>query len=725
MKRKKYGKYSGIIAAIALFVVLVAAVLLANFQLAAQFARDTELVNLAARQQTLSQQTVKALLQTDNALGNGSLIDEPLGEFRQAFELFDQTLAAFLRGGQVTAADGSASVMAPLTDPELIAELQAAEQVWIEFRSKIMPIVEFDGTVERDADFSVGDEEGALEGAMYEAIVYSARQNVSAGLLTHMNAVAVSLERSAEQRASLLRAIQVAGIALALASFFIIVFYFLRNLTRSDEALLIAEREKDDILDTVQEGLFLLDSELTFGTQYSAAVETIFRREDLGGQSFVDLLREIVPEKTLETARDYVELFFGNRVNEKLVHDLNPLDQVEVHFKDESSGFVTRYLGFSFKRVTVDEDVSHLLVTVNDITEVVKLKRLLDQSQDQSKTQLDMLMDILHIEPSILNDFLSQADEGIDAINTALKKQVSDQSALQYKLDTIFRRVHSLKGEAGALGLTSIADLAHRIEDRVVALKDNKALTGSDFLPLTMRLDELMSHQQSVRKLVERLVRFRGALQSEAPPSDATGQPVDQRSAPRTDAETLFAGLAERMATEQQKKVELVCHGFDFRDVPELYRKAVKDMSVQFIRNGISHGIELPEERLQAQKGQQGRLFLSFQRTDGQTYELKYRDDGRGLCVDQIREAAVARGFVAADQIGSLNDRQAMSLIFKRGFSTARTVDGSAGRGVGMDVVRHLVHELGGRVQMSTSAGKYTAFTVTLPAQTAQSVEAA
>ena len=199
----------------------------------------------------------------------------------------------------------------------------------------------------------------------------------------------------------------------------------------------------------------------------------------------------------------------------------------------------------------------------------------------------------------------------------------------------------------------------------------------------------------------------------------------EQRRAARADAEKLFAGLVERMAAEQQKKVELVCHGFDFRDVPERFRKAVKDMSVQLLRNGVCHGIELPDERLQAQKAQQGRLFLSFHQTDAKTYELKSRDDGRGLCMDRIREAAVARGFVAADQIARLNDRQAMSLIFKRGFSTAPTVDGGAGRGVGMDVVRHLVHELGGRVRMSTAAGKYTAFTVTLPTQAAQAVEAA
>lgn len=714
MTKTRTGKYSGIITAIALFVALDAAVLMANFYMASQFARDTELVNLAARQQTLSQQTVKALLQTDNALGSGDRVDRPLAEFKQSFALFDETLNAFRGGGEITTPQGTRGHIEPLDDPVLVADLEQAAQVWQGFRSKVLPVVEWEGQIEVDADFQVGADEAALEGALYEAIVFSAEQNVSAQLLEHINKVSVGLERNAGSRALTLRMVQVAGICLALAAFFIIVFYFLRNLRRSDAALAIAEQEKDEILGTVNEGLMLLDGELRIGSQYSKAVETIFRRENLGGEKFIDLLREIVPDKTLETARDYVSLFFGGRVNEKLVDDLNPLDQVEVHFKGANGGFVTRFLGFNFKRVVVNESLTHLLVTVNDITEIVALKRLLEQSQDQSRSQLDTLMDILHIEPGVLGDFIAEADANLDAVNAVLKRQGKTQAEYQDKLDDIFRRVHTLKGEAGALGLTSVAELAHELENKVVELKDNRSLTGGDFLPLTMRLDELMSHLLSVHKLIDKLVKFRGTLGAAAPAAEGEGE-GDQRRIERTNMPTLFSALATRLAEEQRKQVEVVCHGFDGPQVPEHMRKAVKDMAVQFIRNGVSHGIEVPEERLRAQKDQKGRLSLTFQRK-GEHYELGYRDDGCGLVVEKIRAAALSRGFVSADQIHNMNDRQVMSLIFRRGFSTAANVDGNAGRGVGMDVVRHLISELGGRVKMSTAPGQYTAFKVILPA---------
>ena len=722
MKKLWAGKYSGIVLAIALFVVLVAGLLVANFTMAAKFARETEMVNLAARQQSLSQQIVKALLQTDNALGSGNLVDAPLREFKTSFQLFDETLNAFQSGGEVTLPSGERDVISPLDDTKLRAANLRAAEVWQGFRAEADFVANFEGRIERDADFELGDVEAQLESAMYDSIIYDAKNDVSANLLKHINDVAVGLERRAAARGRLMQIVQVAGIVMALTAFVLIVFYFLRNLRRSDDALAIAEEEKDEILNTVNEGLFLLDQELRIGTQYSRAVETIFRRQELAGQDFMALLREIVPEKTLETARDYVSLFFGGRINEKLVDDLNPLDQVEVHFRDDNSGFVTRYLGFSFKRVVVNEDLSHLLVTVNDITEVVGLKRLLDQSQDQGKAQLDMMMDMLHIEPGVLNDFLVSTDQALEAINTVLRKPGESQTEFIEKLDDIFRRSHGVKGEASALGLTSVATLAHELEDRVVTLKDNPALKGGDFLPLTMRLDELMGHMATVRKLIEKLATFRKAVQSE--PSAASDAGAERRRNPRHGLRELLGSLGERLANEQGKQVRVVCEGFDLRDVPDDFRRSLKDICVQFLRNGVTHGVEVPAERTAASKPASGTLNFHIQRADGQVM-LTYRDDGRGLDVTRIRDAATRRGFLTPEQADGMDDRQLMSLIFKRGFSTAETVDENAGRGVGMDVIRHLIRELGGRVRMSTTAGHQTMFTVTLPVATTRSDEAA
>lgn len=719
LKSLSGGKYTGIIVSIALFIVLDAAVLLLNFTMANQFARDTVVVNLAARQRTLSQQTVKSLLQTDNALGSGNVIDQPLADLKSSMTQFDKTLEAFLNGGEVNAADGATIYLDALDDESVRANLELASEVWAPFKAALQPIASFDGRIERDADFFVGAEEAMLEGDLYQAIIFAYENQTSAKLLEHLNNVAVDLEKLTAARAKRLRAIQISGIVLALATFLVIVFHFLRKLNNSDELLALAEKEKDDILDTVSEGLFLLDRDLNFGSQYSSAVEKIFRRSDLAGANFLELLRKIVPESTLNTARDYINLFFGDRVHEKLVDDLNPLDVVEVHFKEKNGKFITRFLGFDFKRVLVGEGVSHLLVTVNDITEVVALKRMLAQSRDTSKAQLDMLLDILHIEPHVLRDFLDDADDTADGINNVLKRPGQDAKAYGEKLADIFRRTHRLKGEASALGLASVANLADQLEDKVSELQARPELKGTDFLPLAMKLDELVGHMTSIRRLVDKLVKFRGAGESSSREDQR-----ERRIAPRTDSHALFDNLAQRLADEQGKKVELVCHGFNFTDIPERFRRAVKDMTIQFIRNGVTHGIESPEDRLAAQKAQAGRIFVSFHKQDDR-FELVYRDDGRGLPTEAIRRAAVDKGFVTADQIERMEKQQVLALIFRRGFSTASEVNGSAGRGIGMDVIRHLVQELNGRVKLATTPGKFTSFTVSLPAAATSATRAA
>ena len=101
------------------------------------------------------------------------------------------------------------------------------------------------------------------------------------------------------------------------------------------------------------------------------ALNSIFRREDFEKMTFDALLHGIVPEKTLRTAMDYVALLWGERVNEKLVKTINPLNEVEVHFDSRHGGFDTHFLEFDFNRVKSDGSLSHLLVTVNDVTKRV------------------------------------------------------------------------------------------------------------------------------------------------------------------------------------------------------------------------------------------------------------------------------------------------------------------------------------------------------------------
>lgn len=130
------------------------------------------------------------------------------------------------------------------------------------------------------------------------------------------------------------------------------------------------------------------------------------------------------------------------------------------------------------------------------------------------------------------------------------------------------------------------------------------------------------------------------------------------------------------------------------------------------IRNAIDHGIESSEERLAAGKSAEGTLLLSAEQRSGRIV-ICLTDDGRGIDRARVFAKAVEKGLVAPD--AQLSSEEINRLIFAPGFSTAQTVSNISGRGVGMDVVRQNVKELGGRITVESQEGAGTSFTLSLP----------
>ncbi len=138
------------------------------------------------------------------------------------------------------------------------------------------------------------------------------------------------------------------------------------------------------------------------------------------------------------------------------------------------------------------------------------------------------------------------------------------------------------------------------------------------------------------------------------------------------------------------------------------------DPMIHLIRNSADHGIESPEERHAAGKPQQGTISLSaFHR--GSSIIIRVSDDGRGLNVERIRQKAIAKGLLSAEEAERKTPQQIYQLIWLPGLSTAEKVTEVSGRGVGMDIVRSKIEELNGAVEVESEPGQGTTFTIKLP----------
>lgn len=169
--------------------------------------------------------------------------------------------------------------------------------------------------------------------------------------------------------------------------------------------------------------------------------------------------------------------------------------------------------------------------------------------------------------------------------------------------------------------------------------------------------------------------------------------------------------VVREVADMTGKSVRLITEGENC-EVDKTVIERLTDPLTHMIRNAIDHGLESPEERVQAGKPEQGVVRMTAAHRSGRVI-IEVSDDGSGINRERVRSIAVDKGLIDAD--AQLADDEIDDLIFAPGFSTASAVSDVSGRGVGMDVVKRSIQALGGRIAISSRPGKGTAFTLSLP----------
>jgi two-component system, chemotaxis family, sensor kinase CheA len=240
----------------------------------------------------------------------------------------------------------------------------------------------------------------------------------------------------------------------------------------------------------------------------------------------------------------------------------------------------------------------------------------------------------------------------------------------------------------------------------------------------TEKLDELMNTvgeiviaQSMLMQLVDgarapRVDRIRaGLIQLERNVRELQESVMRVRMLPIRFTFSRFPRLVHDLSARLNKQIELKMTG----EQTELDKKVLEkigDPLVHLVRNSIDHGIELPETRIAAGKSAVGTLFLSACQRGG-SIVIEVGDDGAGLNLERILSKARAKGLVG--QNDTLSDEAIANLIFHPGFSTAEVTTDLSGRGVGMDVVRRNIEELGGTVELRTESGKGSSVVISLP----------
>jgi chemosensory pili system protein ChpA (sensor histidine kinase/response regulator) len=319
---------------------------------------------------------------------------------------------------------------------------------------------------------------------------------------------------------------------------------------------------------------------------------------------------------------------------------------------------------------------------------------------------------LLRVNADMIDRFVNEAGE------LAIARSRIDLEMIAFKraLLELSENVNRMK--------VQLREIEIQAETQIQSRTKEQQEHGGEFDPL--EFDRFSRMQENTRFLAESLndvVTLQQSLNSNIDETEAAllqqarlNRDLQQglmgvRLVPLGNLQDRFYRLVRQTAKELDKKANL-----EFRGVRvEIDRSVLEKITGPFehlLRNAVSHGLEMPGERVAKGKSEIGEITIDA-RQAGNEIMLTLSDDGGGLNFERIREKAIQQGLLAAND--EVTEAQLTQYIFMAGFSTADEVTQISGRGVGMDVVRSEIVSLGGRIDISSTPGRGTSFTIALP----------
>ncbi|MGL1892756.1 MAG: ammonium transporter [Spirochaetaceae bacterium] len=459
--------------------------------------------------------------------------------------------------------------------------------------------------------------------------------------------------------------------------------------------------EKSDylnILANVSDGMFLLTRDGRITKYYSHSSDQILESKSLSGKILVEIIEPIFMESERDQIQDFIDLSFDPEIAWRHIERLNPIAEVDAFFDNAEGGFRIKHLEFNFKRVEKDGIINNLLVLLKDVTEEYDLNLEIEKTKEKGNLDMELLYRILHVEPNILKEFFNNASKDLSGINSIFKDH---RYTPKNRLQRAFRLSHGLKGDAELLDLSFISEKAEELEFSMQKMLKDDVIDTNKFIPLTIKFSELQKVFSKIEGLLDKWTVFSGNIGSDV-------------SSPSEYFESYLLKMTQRISNKQNKNVQLNLHNFSLNLFPESNHKSIRDILVQLIRNTISHGLELTEERISNNKLDIGRIQIKTE-SKNDFITLTYSDDGRGLDIERIRLQALENGHITDNQYKLLPDSSIPKLIFQDGLSTADSSDIMAGKGVGMPLISNIINKLDGSIGIKTKQNIGCQFIINIP----------
>lgn len=498
-----------------------------------------------------------------------------------------------------------------------------------------------------------------------------------------------------------------------------------RNLEKKVEerTAALAQKNRDiaSMMSNMHQGLFTIIHGGLIHPEYATYLEAIFETKRIAERNFSDLLfgNSTLSVDAVDQCVTAVDAIVGE---DEMMYDFNShclLKELVIKMEDGRE----KILETDWDPITADGTIEKLMVTVRDVTEL----RALEREAEGQKRELEIIGQILAIESRKFKEFVDTSVKYMAECRSLIEaNQTKDLSVIA----SLFRNMHTVKGNSRTYGLTYIAAVVHAVESTYDEMRKNEEapwdqtqllneLADAEAVVAKYRMvnDEKLGHGGSSSSGLsldpERLTGWINRIQSMTsddltPPvkgvvSEAYKMLMSFDTKPLSNAIEPVVDSVESLAAQLGKEVPLI----DIDDGDYMIKSEahgmLNDVFMHIFRNSIDHGIEKPEERKAKGKPEKGTIRLDSIPGDG-FVTLKVRDDGRGIAINRIYKMAIEKGIYKAED-PKPTPTEIANLIFASGFSTADAVTDVSGRGVGMDAVKSFLEKAGGGIDVVLDAG--------------------
>ncbi len=358
----------------------------------------------------------------------------------------------------------------------------------------------------------------------------------------------------------------------------------------------------------------------------------------------------------------------------------------------------------SIADVEIDVDISDLpdfdVLTADNCYLKWVLTLYGDIGKDEIEELFSWVADESELVISALYDEPFETDTGVSDSDTSASEQAAE--TLKEKTDTASKAIKKTASKKPAKESGSIRVGIDKV-DALINMVGELVITQSMLSQISSELDAVDTKQ--MEKLLD------GITQLERNTRELQEGVLQIRMLPISFSFSRFPRLVRDLSSKVGKKVNLTMTG-EHTEVDKTVLEKIGDPLVHLVRNSLDHGIETPEKRKSAGKDETGQLELCAYHEGGDII-IKVIDDGAGLNRERIQSKAIEKGLIHENE--ELSDERIYNLIFQPGFSTAEQVSDVSGRGVGMDVVRRNVRDLGGNVSINSNEGAGSTVTIRLP----------